>query len=210
MSFQSSSIQSSFGVSGELIFSFSIKGQLIEDSSDQIFTLLYTFQESNQTFSFYIYSSSLNQSILISNNYKQKPVIQSLQFDIKNKNVWFGGYFDSPLISFYGSYNLSNITLSDTTKSFLITTDPNYKSINYIFLVNATTIIYSAISQNEECFILSNISNGDKRYQFESGSSIKEIFRKNKLYHIIIEKQDPITKNIMIQVYKIPENNLTV
>jgi hypothetical protein len=206
MSFQTSQDDLSFGPSGERILPSSIKGQIFE--FNKTIYILYTELINNQ-YSIIIYNSDTQQkSILHTSN--EKIVIRTLQFDTINRKVWFGGYLDAPMRGFISSTTL-NTPVSVISSLSLI---PNTRTIETITMINVTTIIYSALSNLNECWIMSNnsIHNKYKINTTLSGITIKDTYLRpqgnTKFYYIFIDGVSSSTNRSQVELYKIPLNTL--
>lgn len=206
MSFQTSQDDLSFGPSGERILPSSIKGQIFEFQNT--IYVLYTELVNNQ-YSIIIYNlHNQNKSIVYTSS--DKIVIRTLQLDSTNRKIWFGGYLDSPMRGFISSIN---ITLSNTFSNISsLEINESIKIVESITIVNWKDVIYSAISNSNECWIMRN--NSRNIYKIDttlSGISIKDSYLRSekisrnttKFYYIYIDGISPTTNRSEVEMYKI-------
>ena len=207
MSFQTSQDDISFGPSGERILPSSIKGQIFEFQN--IIYVLYT-EILNDQYSIIVYNTNTQQkTILYTSN--DKAVIRTLQLDTINRKVWFGGFLDSPMRGFISSTTITSTDSFSSISSLEI--KENIKSIETITVINTSNIIYSAISNQNECWIMSNQSSNIYKINTTLfGLSIKDAYLRTKIktknYYIFIDGISSITNTSQVEVYKIPLNIL--
>ena len=207
MSFQTSQDDISFGPSGERILSSSIKGQIF-DFQDTIY-ILYT-EISNNQYSITVYNTNTQQKTILHTS-DQKAVIRTLQLDPTNRKVWFGGFLDSPMRGFISSTNItSTISFSSITS---LEIKENIKSVETITIINPSNIIYSAISNQNECWIMSNQSSNIYKINTTlSGFSMKDAYlrseRTTRNYYLFIDGISSSTNINQVEMYKIPLNTL--
>jgi hypothetical protein len=210
MSFQTSQDDLSFGPSGERILTSSIKGQIFE--FQKTIYILYTEFNNNQ-YSIIVHNANTQQKYILHTS-SEKIVIRTLQFDSTNQKIWFGGYLNSPMRGFISSTTINTQTgVSFSTISSLEIKE-NTRTIETITIINMTTIIYSAISNLNECLLMSN--NSIHRYKINttlSGILSKEAYIRTqgttRFYYIFIDGISSITNRSQIEIYKIPINTIT-
>jgi hypothetical protein len=202
MSFQTSQPDIIFGPSGERILPFSIKGQIFE-FQNTIYTIY--LESINNQYSVIMYNTDTTQKIILYTS-SNKLIIRTLQYDPIHQKIWFGGYIDSPMRGFFASTSIRSI--NDSVLSFSIQIKEDIKTIETITIINSTTIIYSAISHTNECWIMNNNSNNVYKIDTSLSSiSIKDVYLRNKIYHIFIEGISD-TYRTQIHMYKIQNNIL--
>lgn len=211
MSFQTSHDDLSFGPSGERILPSSIKGQIFEFQNT--IYILHTEFVNNQ-YSIIIYNLN-NQDKSIVYTSSDKVVIRTLQFDSTNRKIWFGGYLDSPMRGFI---SFINITLSNTFSTISsLEINESIKIVESITIVNSTSILYSAISNSNECWIMRNNSRNIYKINTSlSGISIKDSYLRSekisrittRFYYIYIDGISPTTNRSRVEMYKINLNFL--
>lgn len=204
MSFQTSQDDLDFGPSGERILSSSIKGQIFE--FHQTIYILYSEFINNQ-YLITLYNSNTQQKTFLYTS-SEKVVIRTLQLDSINRKVWFGGYVE-PMRGFIASTTIS--TTNNTFSSISsLEIKKDIKSVENILIINDNTILYTLISNLNECCIMTNQSNYIYKINTSlSSATIKAIYLRKKVYHIYIEGNSVSNnKNNQIEIYKIPANTL--
>jgi hypothetical protein len=207
MSFQTSQDDLSFGPSGERILSSSIKGQIFEFQNT--IYILYT-EISNDQYSIIVYNTNTQQKTILYTS-DQKVVIRTLQLDSTNRKIWFGGYLDLPMRGFISSTNItSSFSFSNITS---LDIKENIKSVETITIINQSNIIYSAISTQNECWIMSNQSSNIYKINTTLyGFSIKDAYlrteRTTRNYYLFLDGISSNTNRNQVEMYKIPLNTL--
>ena len=201
MSFQTSQDDTTFGPSGEKIFPSSTKGQIFI-FQNKIYSL-YSELINNQ-YSIVVYNITEEQTKTIYTSVKN-PVIRTLQVDTVTGNIWFGGYLDKPMVGFFAMFRIagtiepmSSLNIQETTKT-----------IETICIINRSNIIYSGITKKNECVIMNNLSTNIYKINTTLNNfSVKDIYLRNRIYHILIEGISASTNRNIIEMYKINNNIL--
>jgi hypothetical protein len=201
MSFQTSHDDTTFGPSGEKIFPSSTKGQIFI-FENKIYSL-YSELINNQ-YSIIVYNITDDQNKTIYTSDKN-PVIRTLQVDTATGNIWFGGYLDKPMVGFFAMFRISRMI--DSISSLSIR--ESIKTIETICIVNINNIIYSGITKKNECVIMNNSSTNIYKINTTLNNfSVKEIYLRNRIYHVFIEGISSSTNKSKIEMYKINNNTL--
>jgi hypothetical protein len=203
MSFQTSEMDTTFGLSGERILSSSIKGQIFEFRD--IVYIVYT-EFINQQYHIIVYQPTTQQKTILYSS-SLYPVIRTLKLDTINPKIWFAGYIDKPMNGFYTSSSISTSNVFSPITSLNILN--NTKTIESLTIVNGTTILFSAISPNNECWIMSSASSNIYQIHTSLKSfSVKDIYFQSRVYHVLIEGISNTSNKSVVEMYKIPGNTL--
>lgn len=201
MSFQTSQDDTTFGPSGEKIFPSSTKGQIFI-FQNKIYSL-YSELINNQ-YSIIVYNITEEQTKTIYTSVKN-PVIRTLQVDTATGNIWFGGYLDKPMVGFFAMFRISGTIEPMSSLNIQETT----KTIETICIINRSNIIYSGITKKNECVIMNNLSTNIYKINTTLNNfSVKDIYLRNRIYHILIEGISASTNRNIIEMYKINNNIL--
>lgn len=201
MLFQTSQDDTTFGPSGEKIFLSSTKGQIFI-FQNKIYSL-YSELINNQ-YSIIVYNITEEQTKTIYTSDKN-PVIRILQVDTVTGNIWFGGYLDKPMVGFFAMFRIAGTI--DSISSLSIR--ESIKTIETICIVNSNNIIYSAMTKKNECVIMNNLSTNIYKINTTLNNfSVKEMYLRNRIYHILIEGISSSTNKSTIEMYKININIL--
>lgn len=202
MSFQTIQADTNFGISGERIITSSSKGQIFDFQN--IIYILYT-ESLNHQYSIVMYQPSSGQKSILYTS-ELYPIIQTLKVDTNNRRIWIAGYIHSPMNAFYTSTSISSNSFSPISS---LTIREDMKTIETITIVNDTTVLFSGISLNNECWIITNLSfNIYKINTTLSSFSVKDIYIRNRIYHIFIEGFSSSSNRNVIEMYKINTNTL--